>query len=93
MAIGTVKFFNATKGFGFISPEGGGKDVFVHATAVEAAGMRSLQEGQRVTITIHPTGSAVERLYGAVRWTGDPTELHRFLNDLDEGMWGARDVC
>jgi predicted DNA-binding antitoxin AbrB/MazE fold protein len=51
-----------------------------------------LQEGQRVTITIHPTGSAVERLYGAVRWTGDPTELLRFLNDLDEGMWGARDV-
>ena len=49
MAIGTVKFFNATKGFGFISPEGGGKDVFVHATAVEAAGMRSLQEGQRVS--------------------------------------------
>lgn len=51
-----------------------------------------LQEGQRVTITIHPTGSAVERLYGAVRWTGDPNELHRFLNDLDEGMWGNRDV-
>ena len=46
---GTVKFFNATKGFGFISPEGGGKDVFVHATAVERAGLRSLSEGQRVT--------------------------------------------
>jgi CspA family cold shock protein len=46
---GTVKFFNTTKGFGFISPEGGGKDVFVHATAVERAGMRSLAEGQRVT--------------------------------------------
>ena len=45
---GTVKFFNATKGFGFISPDGGGKDVFVHATAVEAAGMRTLTEGQRV---------------------------------------------
>jgi len=54
MAIGTVKFFNATKGFGFISPEGGGKDVFVHATAVEAAGMRSLQEGQRVSFDIQP---------------------------------------
>lgn len=45
---GTVKFFNATKGFGFIAPDGGGKDVFVHATAVEAAGMRTLTEGQRV---------------------------------------------
>lgn len=46
---GVVKFFNATKGFGFISPDGGGKDVFVHATAVERAGLGSLSEGQRVT--------------------------------------------
>jgi CspA family cold shock protein len=54
MAIGTVKFFNTSKGFGFISPEGGAKDVFVHATAVEAAGMRSLTEGQRVSFDIQP---------------------------------------
>jgi CspA family cold shock protein len=54
MAVGTVKFFNATKGFGFISPEGGGKDVFVHVTAVEQAGMRSLNEGQRVSFDIQP---------------------------------------
>jgi CspA family cold shock protein len=54
MATGTVKFFNTTKGFGFISPEGGGKDVFVHATAVEQAGLRSLSEGQRVTFDIQP---------------------------------------
>jgi CspA family cold shock protein len=54
MTSGTVKFFNTTKGYGFISPEGGGKDVFVHATAVEAAGMRSLQEGQRVSFDIEP---------------------------------------
>jgi CspA family cold shock protein len=54
MAIGTVKFFNASKGFGFISPEGGAKDVFVHATAVEAAGIRSLAEGQRVSFDIQP---------------------------------------
>ena len=54
MAIGTVKFFNTTKGFGFIAPEGGGKDVFVHATAVEKAGMRSLAEGQRVAFDIQP---------------------------------------
>ena len=52
--IGTVKFFNTTKGYGFIAPEGGGKDVFVHATAVEAAGMRTLNEGQKVTFDIQP---------------------------------------
>ncbi len=52
MTIGTVKFFNATKGFGFISPEGGAKDVFVHASALEAAGIRSLNEGQKVSFDI-----------------------------------------
>jgi CspA family cold shock protein len=54
MATGTVKFFNTDKGFGFIAPEGGGKDVFVHASAVEAAGMRSLAEGQRVSFDTLP---------------------------------------
>ncbi len=54
MTVGTVKFYNANKGFGFISPEDGGKDVFVHATAVEAAGMSGLTEGQRVTFDIQP---------------------------------------
>ena len=49
---GTVKFFNMAKGFGFIAPEGGGKDVFVHVSAVEAAGLRSLTEGQRVSFEI-----------------------------------------
>ena len=52
--IGTVKFFNTQKGFGFISPEGGGKDVFVHMSAVEGAGMRSLAEGQRVSFDVQP---------------------------------------
>lgn len=49
MANGTVKWFNATKGFGFIQPEDGGKDVFVHISAVERAGLRGLNEGQRVS--------------------------------------------
>ena len=48
MSTGTVKWFNTTKGFGFIQPEDGGKDVFVHISAVERAGLRSLNEGQRV---------------------------------------------
>ncbi|HEY9218439.1 MAG TPA: cold-shock protein [Phenylobacterium sp.] len=47
--IGTVKWFNATKGFGFIQPESGGADVFVHISAVERAGLGSLSEGQRVS--------------------------------------------
>ncbi len=52
MTTGTVKWFNATKGFGFIMPEDGGKDVFVHVTAVQAAGLRGLDEGQRVTFDV-----------------------------------------
>jgi CspA family cold shock protein len=48
MAVGIVKFFNATKGFGFIQPEDGSKDVFVHISAVQAAGMTELVERQRV---------------------------------------------
>jgi len=52
MAIGTVKFFNAAKGFGFIAPEAGDKDVFVHATALESAGMDTLAEGQRVSFDV-----------------------------------------
>ena len=49
MATGTVKWFNPTKGFGFIQPESGDKDVFVHISAVEKAGMASLSEGQRIS--------------------------------------------
>jgi CspA family cold shock protein len=52
MAFGTVKWFNATKGYGFIMPEDGGKDVFVHITAVQAAGLRGLNEGQKVTYLV-----------------------------------------
>ncbi|MEX0644440.1 MAG: cold-shock protein [Parvularculaceae bacterium] len=49
MASGTVKWFNATKGYGFITPDEGGKDVFVHVTAVQAAGLKGLNDGQRVS--------------------------------------------
>lgn len=49
MTTGIVKFYNDQKGFGFIQPEGGGKDVFVHATALERAGMSALAEGQKVS--------------------------------------------
>jgi CspA family cold shock protein len=49
MPIGTVKFFNASKGYGFIAPEGGGNDAFVHITAVEAAGMQTLNQDQRIS--------------------------------------------
>jgi CspA family cold shock protein len=49
MTTGTVKFYNGQKGFGFIQPDDGGKDVFVHATALERAGLRGLNEGQKVS--------------------------------------------
>ena len=49
MATGTVKWFNGTKGYGFIQPDDGGADIFVHISAVERAGLRSLNEGQKIT--------------------------------------------
>ena len=52
MATGTVKWFNPTKGYGFIQPQGGGKDVFVHISAVERAGLTTLNEGQQVEYEI-----------------------------------------
>ncbi|KQW22812.1 cold-shock protein [Afipia sp. Root123D2] len=52
MATGTVKWFNPTKGFGFIQPDGGGKDVFVHISAVEKAGLSGLNEGAKVSYEI-----------------------------------------
>lgn len=60
MAEGTVKFFNTVKGYGFIQPEDGSKDVFVHATALEAAGMQSLAEGQKVIFDVQPDARGVK---------------------------------
>lgn len=60
MATGTVKWFNATKGYGFITPDDGGKDVFVHITAVEGAGMQALVEGQRVSFQVVPDRRGVK---------------------------------
>lgn len=54
MTTGTVKFFNTTKGFGFIKPDDGGADVFVHITAVHAAGMDSLEDGQKISFDTEP---------------------------------------
>ncbi|MBC8158646.1 MAG: cold-shock protein [Alphaproteobacteria bacterium] len=54
MTIGTVKWFNPTKGFGFIEPEDGGNDAFVHISAVERAGMSTLAEGQKVSYDLQP---------------------------------------
>ncbi|MFO1060025.1 MAG: cold-shock protein [Dongiaceae bacterium] len=52
MAVGTVKWFNPTKGFGFIQPDDGSKDVFVHISAVERAGLQGLREGQKVSFDL-----------------------------------------
>ena len=54
MATGTVKWFNSVKGYGFITPDEGGKDAFVHISAVERAGLHSLNEGQRVSYELQP---------------------------------------
>ena len=54
MTNGVVKFFNTSKGFGFIAPDGGGKDVFIHITALQRSGLQSLDEGQKVTFEVSP---------------------------------------
>ena len=60
MPLGTVKWFNTTKGFGFIQPDDGGKDAFVHISAVERAGLSTLREGQKVEYELIPDGRGRE---------------------------------
>ena len=67
MATGTVKWFNETKGFGFISPEGGGEDLFAHFSAIAGTGFKTLAEGQRVTfdVTTGPKGKQASNIQRA----------------------------
>jgi CspA family cold shock protein len=67
MATGTVKWFNATKGFGFIQPESGGPDVFVHISAVERAGLRGLNEGQKVSYELEQDKRSGKMAAGALQ--------------------------
>ena len=70
MATGTVKWFNATKGFGFIQPDNGGKDVFVHISAVEAAGLRGLDENQKVSYEIETDRRSGKESAGQLKTEG-----------------------
>jgi CspA family cold shock protein len=67
MAIGTVKWFNDSKGFGFITPEGGGDDLFAHFSAIQSQGFKTLQEGQRVSfdVTKGPKGDQASNIRAA----------------------------
>ena len=90
---GTVKFFNVTKGFGFIAPEGGGKDVFVHVSAVERAGLRTLNEGQRVSFDTEQDARGAKavnlRSHNGVRW-GSHCAIPGFNGFLLQGKNGSR---
>ena len=67
MATGTVKWFNAAKGFGFIQPDGGGQDVFVHISAVERAGMSDLQEGQKISFELEDDRKSGKKSAGKLK--------------------------
>ena len=79
MAKGTVKWFNPTKGYGFIQPSGGGKDVFVHISAVEKAGLSTLNEGQTVEFeeVANRGKTSAENLKGLTRRLRDPPRPER----------------
>ena len=81
MATGTVKWFNPTKGYGFIQPQAGGKDVFVHISAVERAGLSTLNEGQQIEYEVvgpvRPLRSTID-----CRLRFDPTRLTRISGSI-----------
>jgi CspA family cold shock protein len=66
MAAGTVKWFNDSKGFGFVTPEGGGEDLFAHFSAIQGSGFKTLKEGQRVSfeVTTGPKGKQASNIQG-----------------------------
>ena len=84
MPVGTVKFFNESKGYGFIAPDGGGQDAFVHITAVERAGMSTLRENQRVAYDLEEDRRgkmAAGNLRSADDAGGDEAETDQASND------------
>ena len=74
MPIGTVKFFNEQKGYGFIAPEGGGQDAFVHITAVERAGLRTLRQDQRVSYDLQEDNRGKLKAENIKAVDGEPAE-------------------
>jgi CspA family cold shock protein len=86
MTTGTVKFFNESKGYGFIAPDGGGNDAFVHVTAVERAGMRSLRENQRISYDVEQDNrgkmSATNLKNAEEATQPEPSEVQPATDDL-----------
>ena len=96
MATGTVKWFNATKGFGFIMPQDGGKDVFVHITAVQAAGLKGLDDGQKVSYDVvterGKEGAAVVKELTGGDGTHVVLEAVGYLEEYEQALAAVRQL-